>query len=155
MEYKIYTDGYFDMQDNIGASAVVVLGENDKVLYERAAARRVVPEDGKQQYSQEQELGACIRAVMCVPDGSRITIFSDSQYCVKVLGGEWEAHANLGMIDRYFEEVRKRHQRVEFRKVRGHSGDKWNERADEVCEIAANSLRGGGSAVWQSGTMPK
>jgi len=92
-EYVIYTDGAYDMNTHYGASAIVILDKEEKnVLYERSAARFIEPEEGgKQQYSQEQEIGACIRAIATVPEGSWVTIKSDSQYAVKVLGREWNA----------------------------------------------------------------
>ena len=148
--FVAYTDGSYDMETHYGASAVIILtADESQVLFQRGAARYIRSE-GKSQFSQEQELGACIRAVMSVPDGSELTIKTDSQYCVKVLGGEWEAHANLGLIDRYHEERRKRHIRVGFVKVKGHSGNKWNDLADALCTQAAHSLIGGGPAVLQT-----
>ncbi len=165
-EYVIYTDGSYDLKTFYGASAVVVLDKDEKnVLYERAYARYVKPEEGqKQQYSQEQELGACIRAVMVVPEGSDIIIKTDSQYCKKVLGREYEAHANLELVNRFFDEVEKRKVGVKFVKVRGHSeangGPKiWgNDRADELCTAAANNLMSGGSGfienrMWRGKTI--
>lgn len=149
-KFVAYTDGSYDMETHYGASAVIILTADEAtVLFKRGAARLITSAD-KAQFSQEQELGACIRAVKSVPVGSELTIKTDSQYCCKVLSGEWEAHANLGLIDLYHEERRKRHIRVNFVKVRGHSGNKWNEAADELCTRAATSLRNGGPAVLQT-----
>jgi len=150
-KFIAYTDGSFDMKTQIGASAVLLMDASRKrVLFERAAARRVEYDPLKKQRNQEQELGAIIRAVMCVPNGSTLHVISDSQYCVKVLSKEWNASANLGLIDRFFYECKKRQVRVEFEWVRGHNGTKGNERADELCRIAADSLKSGGPAVLQS-----
>lgn len=150
-EFVIYTDGSYDMDSHYGASAIVILDKAEqKLLYKRASARLVHPTEEKQQFSQEQELGACIRAVMSVPIGSWITIKTDSQYCAKVLAGEWEAHSNLLLVDRFFEEKRKRRLTVNFVKVRGHSGDMWNDFADALCLEATDSLRNGGSHIVQT-----
>ena len=147
-EFTAYTDGSYDMDTNYGASAIVLMDKDEtQVLYEKASARFIVPADGKQQFSQEQELAACYMAVANVPEGSRLTIKSDSQYCVKVLSGEWNASANLGIIDKYKELVRRRRVTVTFIKVRGHSEAKgwpkiWgNDRADQLCNDACESLR--------------
>lgn len=149
-KYIAYTDGSYDMETHYGASAVIILDENEEtILYQRGAARFVTSE-GKAQFSQEQELGACIRAVRSVPEGSELVIKTDSQYCCKVLSGEWEAHANLGLIDTYHADRKQRHIRVHFVKVKGHSGNRWNEMADELCRMAVNSLIKGGPAVLQT-----
>lgn len=154
-EYNIFTDGFFDMNTNVGASAVVVLKKDaDKPIFERARARKVTPEEGKKQYAPEQELGACIRAVMVVPEGSTVTINSDSQYAVNVLNKNWNAKTNLGLIDRFFSEVRERHIKYRMNWVRGHNGNVWNERADELCELAAQSLLAGGKGIIQNGLHP-
>lgn len=150
-EFVAYTDGSYDMDSHYGASAVVILDKAEqKLLYKRASARLVTPTEEKQQFSQEQELGACIRAVMSLPNGSWVTIKTDSQYCAKVLGKEWEAHTNLLLVDRFFEETRKRRIKATFIKVRGHSGNMWNDFADALCLEAVESLRNGGPKVIQS-----
>ena len=150
-KFVAYTDGSFDMSTQIGASAVLLMdADRKRVLFERSAARRVEFDPLKKQRNQEQELGAIIRAVMCVPNGSTLRAISDPPYCVKVLSREWNASANLGLIDRFFYECKKRQVRVEFEWVRGHNGTKGNERADELCRIAADSLKKGGPAVFQS-----
>ncbi|MBR5414147.1 MAG: hypothetical protein IK114_14135 [Fibrobacter sp.] len=139
------------MNDQVGSSALVILDEKqERILFERAAARKCVYDPEKKQRNNEQELGAIIRTLMSVPEGSQLLIHSDSQYAVKVLSGDWEAKANLGLVDRFHQEKRKRRLRVELRWVRGHNGNPMNERADQLCAMAANSVRKGGPAVFQS-----
>ena len=150
MRYIAYTDGYYDMNDRVGASACVILDENGRLLFERGAARQCEYDPSKKQRNNEQEIGAIIRCVMCTPEGSSVVIHSDSQYAVKVLSGEWSAKANLGLIDRYHEEVRKRRIKPELRWVRGHNGNTWNEYADGLCDKVANSLRAGGQKIIQN-----
>lgn len=145
--YTAYTDGSFDMDSQIGASAVVILDSTGDKIYERAKARRVEYDPDKKQRSPEQELGAAIMAVMSVPDGCELFIHSDSQYVVRVLSGAWRANTNLGLIDRYQEEVRKRHLRVQFFWVRGHAGDPWNEYADRLCVNMTAAFRSTGVRV--------
>lgn len=154
MTYQIYTDGYFDMIDQVGASAVVILDENkSKVLVEHAKARKVEFDPGKIQRNNEQELGACIRAIMLLPKGSSCVIYSDSQYAVNVLNKTWGAKTNTVIIDRFFEEVAIRHIKVVLKWIRGHNGDVWNERADQLCEEAANDIRAGGRGYILSGEI--
>jgi len=150
-KFIVYTDGYYEMADRYGASALVILDQSKtQVLFERAAARHCEYDPEKKQRNNEQELGAILRALTVVPKGSQLVIYSDSQYAVKVLSGEWSAKSNLGLIDKFYELKRKNQLRVELMWVRGHNGDQWNERADQLCEMAANSLRSGGPAIFQS-----
>ena len=147
-EFIAYTDGSYDMDSHYGASAIVLMDKDERqVIYEKASARLVIPSEEKQQFAKEQELAACYMAVANVPEGSRLTIKSDSQYCVKVLSGQWNASANIGIIDKYFSLVRRRKVDVAFVKVRGHSGARggqaiWgNDRADELCTAACEQLK--------------
>ena len=147
-----YTDGYFDMNSQVGSSACVILSADGVKLYEHAKARRCEYDPEKKQRNNEQELGAIIRAVMSVPDGCELYIYSDSQYAVNVLSGTWNASANLGLIDRYNEEVKKRHLRVQLFWVKGHANGKhpWNEYADELCGRVANIFSSGGGNILRS-----
>lgn len=154
MIYQIYTDGYFDMNDQVGASSVVILDESkSQVLVEHARARQVEFDPNKKQRNNEQELGACIRALLLLPKGSECVIHSDSQYAVNVLNKTWDAKTNTTLIDRFFEEVAIRHIKCVLRWVRGHNGDVWNERADQLCERVANDLRAGGKGIYRLGDV--
>lgn len=139
--FTAYTDGGFDMNSCIGASAVVILTPDLKErLYEHVTARKCEYDPTKKQRTNEQELGAMIRAVMSVPNGSEILIISDSQYAVKVLSKENNASANLDLIARFDKEVSERCLKVKFKWVRGHNGDLWNERADQLCQTAMSII---------------
>lgn len=147
-----YTDGFFDMTSQVGSSACVILSTDGVKLYEQAKARRCEYDPAKKQRNNEQELGAIIRAVMSVPNGCELHIYSDSQYAVNVLSGNWNASANLGLIDRYNEEVKRRHLRVQLFWVKGHDNGKckWNEYADELCNRVVASFMSGGPAILHS-----
>lgn len=151
-QFVAYTDGYFEMDSQLGASACVILDNGKQnILYEKAKARRTTLDPQKKQRNNEQELGACIIAVMNVPDGCRLSIYSDSQYSVNVLSGKWNASSNLGLIDRFKDEVRKRHIRVDLFWVRGHNGGHWNEYADQLCEKAVAAFISEGKKCIESG----
>ena len=76
------------------------------------------------------ELKAIIRALLWLPPGASATIVSDSQLSVKILSGTWRAKKNLDLIDEARDLMQER--RITFRWVRGHNGNKWNERADTL-----------------------
>ena len=150
-KFIAYTDGFFDMATQIGASAVIILDSTkENILFRRCAARKVEYDPTKKQRNNEQELGAIIRAVMSVPNGSEMDIYSDSLYAVNVLSGKWGASANLDLIERYGTEVEQRCLKVNLYWVKGHNGDTYNEMSDALCNKAAESLRNGGPAIFKS-----
>ena len=147
-KFSIYTDGSYDMSDRVGASACVILNKDEsEILFVHATARKCDYNPEKKQRTNEQEIGAIIRAIMSVPNGSEILIHSDSQYAVKVLSGENNAYTNLDLIERYRKEVNERNHRVSFKWVRGHDGNRYNEMADALCTKAANDLRKDGGKL--------
>ena len=151
MKFIAYTDGGFDMTDQVGASAVVILNaDKTKILYQWAKARKCALDPEKKQRNNEQEIGAVIHAVMSVPDGSFLEIYCDNQYVVNVLSGMWDAHANKELIERYFMEKTQRKISATMIWVRGHNGDKFNEMADGLCTTAANNLRNGKGRIIES-----
>jgi len=97
--------------------------------------------------NQIAELTAAIEGLSLVPAGDSVELVSDSQYVLKGLT-EWRAGwerkgfrnskgepvANLGLWKRLFALADERS--VKTRWVRGHNGDKYNERADALANTA-------------------
>ena len=70
----------------------------------------------------------------------------DSEYAASMVQGKWKAKANLEVIREGREALasaRAAGLAVEFRHVKGHSGHKWNDRADELADEGAQSGPGG------------
>lgn len=97
--------------------------------------------------NQIAELTAAIEGLSLVPRGARVELVSDSQYVLKGLT-EWRAGwerkgyrnskgdpvANLALWKRLFEAADARS--VGVRWVRGHNGDRCNEKADALANKA-------------------
>jgi ribonuclease HI len=93
--------------------------------------------------SARMEIFAIIRALELVKPGFEIRITTDNQYCQKTIGfrwlDNWLAHScdkkNLDLWQRY-KEIEDKHiiggSVIKVRWVRGHNGNKDNERADEL-----------------------
>ena len=65
-----------------------------------------------------------------------ITVFSDSMYAVKMLSGEWSPKENLELIfeiKNFISEFNN----VKIKWIRGHTGNRYNERADYLANGAA------------------
>jgi ribonuclease HI len=81
------------------------------------------------------EITAAIEALRRLPPGVEVTIRTDSQYLVNTMTLGWKRRENIDLWKMLDAEVAQRTVRWEW--VRGHSGDTFNERADELARSAA------------------
>ena len=68
-------------------------------------------------------------------DSVTIDVRSDSQLVVSTMNDGWQRKSNIDLwqrLDGIVEELRKGGVRVSFTKVKGHSGDRFNEMADRL-----------------------
>ncbi len=83
------------------------------------------------------EIAAVIAALCIVPRDQPLTIYSDSEYTIKVAEGTYQVKANPDLWDLYRIFVKKRTAPQTFVWVRGHAGHSQNERADELAGLGA------------------
>ena len=89
------------------------------------------------------ELTALIRAYELLPEDAEVTVYSDSQLCVKTVN-EWAAGwekrgwkrksgpiANLELVKRLYA-LAGSHPRVTLQWIKAHDGSRWNEYADAL-----------------------
>ena len=106
--------------------------------------------------NQIAELMAVLEAVRSHPGDDALVIQADSLYAIKcssVWVDGWRRKGwrtasggpvqNLALIQSIVEAIAQRPGPVTFEWVRGHRGDEFNERADELAGIAARSVRDG------------
>lgn len=102
--------------------------------------------------NNRMELTAVIRALEALPTGSRVRLYTDSQYVQKGMT-EWIAgwkrrgwrtadNKPVKNVDLWqqLEEAARRH-RVEWHWVKGHAGHPENERADALANLGVESVR--------------
>jgi len=95
--------------------------------------------------NNRMELTALIEAYRVLPPDAEITVYSDSELCVKTVN-EWAAGwerrgwrrktgpiANLPLVQALWAEA-KRHPKATLRWIRAHDGSRWNEYADALAE---------------------
>ncbi|HKA16173.1 MAG TPA: ribonuclease H, partial [Myxococcota bacterium] len=100
--------------------------------------------------NNRMELAALIAAYELLPPDAAVTMYSDSQLCVKTVN-EWAAGwerrgwrrkggaiANLEQVKRLWA-LAQDHPKVRLQWIRAHDGSKWNEYADA---LANGYLRG-------------
>lgn len=133
-DFVAYADGSNDNNSPFrpAGAAYVVLDKKGDMLHE--ASKGFINRTNNQ-----MELLAVISAVNWVPEKKSVIVFSDSQYAVKVLSGEWDASANLGYLDRYKQASKGKN--VTLRWVMGHAGFYWNEYVDGMAEYQYEKMR--------------
>ena len=130
----IYTDGSCRKNPGPGGSAAVVFYGDGKV----AAIAKFI---GENSTNNKAEICAIKIALEHVKESGKIDnqvihLYSDSEYSLNVIAGQYKANKNKWLID----EARKlvllalNGAGIRMFYVRGHNGHEWNE----VCDVLAN-----------------
>ncbi|QGU00870.1 Ribonuclease HI [Candidatus Syntrophocurvum alkaliphilum] len=138
-EVTIYTDGACSGNPGPGGwGAVLIYGEKIKEIYGY--------EDNTT--NQRMELKAVIEALkMLKVTGWKVEVYSDSAYIVNAFNQKWienwerngwknskkDPVANQDLWKELVELSSRN--TVILKKVKGHSGDKWNDRSDELARL--------------------
>jgi len=118
----IYTDGACSGNPGPAGSGAVILQKGEVV--------EEISESLGEATNNIAELMAIKLALMKVSDkSSTIDLYTDSKYCINMLITGWKAKANQKLIADTKDLVNT-FCNLKFHYVKGHSGDKWNERAD-------------------------
>ena len=93
--------------------------------------------------------------------GVPVEILSDSQYCVGIFTflretEKWayKAKKNVELINRIRRIVPPIHL-FQINWVRGHDGNRWNERADEVAKFCKESQKDWTAKYWETSAVPE
>ena len=140
----IYTDGSAHPNPGPGGFGVVVLDNNENLLYTYSK------QSVNTTTNNREELKAILYAFL--NHGVKINdwnidvpiVYSDSNYCVQTfndwmfrwVNNNWiksdkKTPENLDLIQAYYDWYQKGY-RIDLRKVKGHAGQKWNEMADAL-----------------------
>jgi ribonuclease HI len=108
--------------------------------------------------NQRMEINAALEAVRSLgrPDARALEVVSDSTYVVNCFRQRWWAGwfrrdwknsqnkpvANRDLWEPLIELALDPAHQITWRWVKGHSGDRWNDRVDELAVAAASSGRG-------------
>ena len=144
----IYTDGGCEPNPGVGGwGAVLLYGDRQKELSGGA------PETT----NNRMELTAAIEALSALKRPCRVHLYTDSEYVKKGIT-EWLAGwkkknwvrrsgevKNVDLWQRLDAVAGKHH--VEWRWVRGHAGNTYNERCDELAAAAIAAVRRSGECV--------
>lgn len=134
--YTIYTDGaYSSVKDQMGIGIVILKNDHPILEYSKMFSEGT---------NNKAEVAAMIIGLRLIKNPiDSLTIISDSMYCIGCASLGWKRKKNVKLweeFDKQFERVKQLCPNVEFKHVKGHSGDKWNERADKLAVAASQKL---------------
>ena len=143
-EFKVYTDGACLGNPGPGGYAAVILNKDSKKLRTVAGAE-------KDSTNNRMELRAVIEALKIIPGSSKIELYSDSSYVLNGLSNWIEGWKNNGWKTSSRKEVANRDlwEKLDFlrsdfdlsyKKVKGHSGDYYNEEVDDLAKKEAEKI---------------
>jgi len=106
--------------------------------------------------NNRMELMAAIQGLEAAPSGSKVVLYSDSGYLVNTMTKNWKRRVNHDLWGQLDDLSGSRS--VEWRWVRGHDGDRWNEAADRLAvsamKIAADGNSGNSSGNSSGADQP-
>ena len=131
----VFTDGSCEGNPGPGGWGAVWV-EDDRIIEEKTGVDPATT-------NNRMELRALIAALQMLPEDREITVYSDSQLCVKTVN-EWAAGwaargwrrksgpiANLELVKQLFG-LAQAHPGVELVWTKAHDGTRWNEYADAL-----------------------
>lgn len=132
---KIYADGACrgnQFAENIGGYGVVLLyGEHKKEL--KDAFKNVT--------NNQMEILSVIEGLKALKQYDiPVEIYSDSQYVVNTINLNWNKKANQDLWEELYNYIGKVKD-IKFIKVKGHSDNIYNNRADKLANEAMDALK--------------
>lgn len=138
-EVVIYTDGACSGNPGPGGyGAVLMAGDH----------RKEISGGEKETTNQRMELLAVIEALKVLKYPCKVDVYSDSAYLINCFKSRWYVNwEKNGWLNSQKQPVANRDlweellglyrtHKIAFFKVKGHSGDRWNERCDELARAA-------------------
>ncbi|WP_338256903.1 ribonuclease HI [Dictyobacter halimunensis] len=101
------------------------------------------------------EISAVLAVLSIAPPTLPLTIYSDSEYTIKVATGVYQMKANPDLWEIYRQMLSYRKAKPKFIWVRGHAGHEQNERADYLAGLGAWNNNKDGFEHWQSSQTPE
>lgn len=131
----IYADGACrgnQFKENIGAYGIIIVYKNHKKELYKAF---------KNVTNNQMEILAVIEALRALKRYDiPVSIYSDSQYVINTLLLGWRKNANIDLWNQLDAEINKV-DKIEFFKVKGHADSVYNNRADELANIAMDNFK--------------
>lgn len=133
-EVIAYVDGSYNQGTGEYGYGVVFFYQDEELHY---TGKGNDPEMASMRNVAGEILGATCAMEKAIEQGAKsITIYHDYQGIASWPLGEWKANKNgTKAYKEYFDSI-KNVLAIRFQKVKGHSGDQWNDLADELAKSA-------------------
>ena len=132
---KIYADGACrgnQFAENIGGYGVVLLYKEHK---------KELKDAFKNVTNNQMEILSVIEGLKALKTFDLpVEIYSDSQYVVNTINLNWNKRANLDLWEELYTYMSK-FKDIKFIKVKGHSDNEFNNRADKLANEAMDALK--------------
>ena len=143
-EFKVYTDGACLGNPGPGGYAAVILNSDSEKL-------KTVSGSAENSTNNRMELKAVIEALKLMPKNTKIELYSDSSYVLKGLSSWMQNWKNNGWKTSSKKEVANRdlweeldnlisNFELSYQKVKGHSGNYYNEEVDNLAKKEAEKI---------------
>lgn len=137
--FVVFTDGSADnlREPHYGGAAFVIIDpKKDEIIEQYSEGFRNVT-------NNQMELHAIIQAMKTLPDNSTCGIFTDSKYSIYVLDHKTcTFNKNMEYIQEFRDTVEMKNIKYQFKWIRGHQGNKWNEYVDKLANDAFTKMGG-------------
>ena len=124
---EIHTDGACSGNPGSGGWAAVIVVDGQK--------RRIHGKGPEETTNNRMEIFAVVKGLGDIPEGSHVTIFSDSEYVIKTMTENWKRKKNEDLWLLLDKEVSRR--KVNWEWVEAHAGNVLNEEADALASKEA------------------
>lgn len=135
--YTIYTDGSCNLRskEQYGGSAYTIIdNKTNEVISEWSKGYRFVT-------NNQCEIDAIVMAIDSLPPFSSALIITDSKYAITVLSNMKRIYPkNMDFIEQFRFLIQQKHIDCDFKWVRGHSGNVFNEKVDKMAYSAQKEV---------------
>lgn len=134
--YVCYSDGAYSSSRDQGGIGIVILKNNKVILqYSRMYHHTT---------NNRMELGAIIMILKAIKNPiDSLLIYSDSMYCIGCISLGWKRKKNQllwRIFDSEYERVKTLCPNIEFKHVKGHEGNYYNEICDKLAVRASQEI---------------
>ena len=134
--YVLYTDGAYSSLRDQGGIGLIILKDDKKILEYSRMYKGVT--------NNIMELGAVIIGLKAIKNCiNSLIILTDSMYVIGCTTKGWKRSKNKSLwkeFDKQFQRVQTLCSNIEFKHVKGHNGNTYNEEVDKLAVKASQSI---------------
>lgn len=127
-DYILYTDGGCAINPGGPGGYGSILIDNHTGEFQEFSAGYFASTNNR------MEIMAVIAGMEHIENGARVHLYADSQYVLRTINGEYQKKKNLDLWKRLDDAMKGKE--IEIVWVKGHNGNQYNERCDELATLA-------------------